>query len=99
MEIVAPVDHGLSRSALSHLKGFWSARQDEYEKAQAQLAYSNTSAYGGIWESPRSGSGFRGALYTRISRPSLRIPYDSDAAPRTFQLNMNAPIYRNAVKS
>ena len=57
----AVVDHGLSRSALSHLKGFWSARQDEYARLEAQFALTEANAYDGIWE-PRPRSGLRAAL-------------------------------------
>lgn len=91
-EACVVVDHGLSRSALSHLKGFWSARHDEYAKVEAQLALSETHAYGGIWEAPRSREGLRAALLSRLSKSSPRSPYDA-SPPRTVHPNLNAPIY------
>lgn len=88
--LATPADHGLSRSALSHLKGFWSVRQDEYAKLEAQLALSEANAYGGIWEAPRDG--LRAALFSRLSRPTLCTLYETDT-PRPSRTNLNAPIY------
>lgn len=76
-----PTDHGLSRSALSHLKEFWSARYDEYARVEA---------YGGILESPHR-IGLRAAFLSRFSR-GARSPYHSDS-PRTVRPDVNAPIY------
>ncbi|EKM50774.1 uncharacterized protein PHACADRAFT_264255 [Phanerochaete carnosa HHB-10118-sp] len=90
--LLTPADHGLSRSALSHLKGFWSARQGEYAKLEAQLALAEASPYGGILELPRSRDGLRAALVSRLSRPGLRLAH-SARAPPTSSPNVNAPIY------
>ena len=87
-----PADHGLSRSALSHLKGFWSARHDEYAKLEAQLALAEADPYGGIMESPRSRDGLRAALFSRLSQPGLRSPRETGSS-RTAPPNLNAPIY------
>lgn len=88
--VFTPPDHGLSRSALSHLKGFWSARQDEYARLEAQLAL-ETNPYGGILEIPRAREGLRAALFSRLSRPGPRSPQhapSSNAPP-----SLTAPIY------
>ncbi|KIP01280.1 hypothetical protein PHLGIDRAFT_20688 [Phlebiopsis gigantea 11061_1 CR5-6] len=85
------VDHGLSRSALTHLKGFWSARQDEYARLEAQFALAEANAYDGIWQ-PRPRSGFRAALFNRLWNSDVQSSYDVET-PRSVEPNVDAPIY------
>ncbi|GJE93786.1 hypothetical protein PsYK624_099480 [Phanerochaete sordida] len=88
--VYAPEDHGLSRSALAHLKGFWDARLDEYKRLKTQLVL-ETNPYGGILEaSPRDG--LRAALFSRLSRPGLHSPQDASPS-RDSPPSLNAPIY------
>ncbi|KAF7797280.1 hypothetical protein EIP86_008475 [Pleurotus ostreatoroseus] len=85
-------DHGLSRSALNHLKEFWNIRKSEWNQREATLAHARGSAsLYGVGQYARDS--LRDALFGRLAAkhtPPEPAKPAADAAP---PINLNTPIY------
>lgn len=85
-------DHGLSRSALTHLKEFWGTRKIEWTRKQAALARTPPTMYGMAQFARES---LRDTLFGRLTSSPTRAepPVEAKPAADVTLSVVNIPIY------